>query len=364
MNVNPETTKRINMKILINICIGAVFFLSSCSHWKVSELNSKKIFTLESGSEIKQVLVQIGDSDLLDISFTLNASRDKFFIADNKSKRLQVIDMDGKVIGQIGPKKYDQLLMSATFAFGIIGSVASDTEGKIYVQNRIDASQGQRTEQQGDIEIASSYILVFDKTGKLQYSLGQKGPADIPFNYIEKIFVDGNERLFVITKNYETWGVYRFKSRVRDFFITLGKDSFKETEGASEYNGVIENIVPFKEGNRFLLSVAYYSNTRFKYRKIIEYNVDENRLGKVILNLPDPKNELYSILDDKYLLLWDTEEKNLRYAIWDLNGNIVNNFRIKMDNRSSYLNQIFTDESGRIFTYTVKKTGIDVMEWK
>jgi hypothetical protein len=352
------------MKILTHICIGAVLFITSCSHWKVSELNGKKLFTLESGTSTMEVPIQIGDGDLLDISFSINASRDKFFIADNKSKRLQIIDMDGKVIGQIGTKKADQLLMSATFSFGLMGFVASDTEGKIYVQNRIDTSQGQKPDQQSDIEIASSYILVFDNTGKLQYSLGQKGPADIPFNYIEKILVDGNERLFVITKNYETWGVYRFKSRVRDFFVTLGKDSFKEREGGSEYNGVIENIVPFKEGSRFLISVAYYNNTRFKYRKILEYNVDENRLGKVILNLPDPKNELYTILDDKYLLLWDTEEKNLRFAIWDLNGNIVNNFRIKMDTRSSYLNQIFADEGGRIFTYMVKKTGIDVMEWK
>ena len=83
------------MKRIIYIFIMAVVFTTSCSHWKVSELSGKKIFSLEAGSDSKQVLIQIGDSDLLDITFTINASRDKFFVADNKIKRLQVLDLEG-----------------------------------------------------------------------------------------------------------------------------------------------------------------------------------------------------------------------------------------------------------------------------
>jgi hypothetical protein len=239
-----------------------------------------------------------------------------------------------------------------------------DSEKNMYVQNRIDLPKSQKNESQGEVDIASSYLLIFDKTGKLQYSLGQKGAADIPFNFVEKLYIDSNDRPIVITKNYETWGVYRFKSRARDFFVTLGKDTFKEKEGNTVYNGIIENLAPFRDGDRFLISVAYYSGTRFKYRKILEYNIPENKISRLILNLPDPKNELYTILDDKYLLLWDTDEKAVRFAIWDLNGNIVNNYRLKTGNISSYLTQIFSDETGKLFTYSVRKNGLDIMEWK
>jgi hypothetical protein len=343
--------------IFIILCI-------SCSQWRVSELKSKTLLSIPSGSDIKQIYLNFNDSGVLDITFSINASKDRFFIADNKSKRLQIFDMDGSLVGCIGQKKVDNLPLSAAFSFGIIGSSSSDSENKIYIQNRIDIPPTAKISDQSDVEIAPSYILVFDHTGKLQYSLGQKGPADIPFNFIEKIFIDSSDRLFVITKNYETWGIYRFKSRIRDFFTTLGKENFKESEGGSEYSGVIENIVPFRDGNHFLISVAYYHNTRFKYRKIYNYNLAENAVGKIILKLPDPRNELYTILDDKYVLLWDTEENSLRFAIWDLDGNIVNNLRLRLNSVPSYLNQIFTDENGRFFSYSIKKNSLSIMEWK
>ncbi|HEY1405177.1 MAG TPA: hypothetical protein VF857_01085 [Spirochaetota bacterium] len=350
-------------KFLCGIILPIVFAVS-CSHWKISELKGKKIFSLEQGSDNKQIALHFGNADLLDMTFSIQSSREHFFAVDNKLKRIQIFDAEGAFTGSIGAKKVDLLSLSSSFTFGTIGSVAMDSEGKVYVQNRIDLPNQVKNDQAGDVDIASSYMLIFDKTGKLQYSLGQKGAADIPFNYIDKIFVDNDDRLFVITKNYETWGIYRFKSRVRDFFVTLGKDNFKDKDNDQEYNGIIENISPFRDGERFLISVAYYSGTRFKYRKILEFSIRDNKVSRLILQLPDPKNELYTILDDKYLLLWDTDEKALRFAIWDLDGNIVNNLRLKTKSISSYLTQIFTDESGRLFTYSVRKNGVDVMEWK
>lgn len=348
----------------IAVITSVLCCLSSCSHWKLNDLKGKTIFSIDNGSGNRQILLSFGKNDLLEMSFNIQSSHDTFFAVDNNLKRIQIFDTDGTLIGCIGQKKMEGIPISSSFNFGSIGAVAMDSEKNMYVQNRIDLQKSQKSDVEGNVDIASSYILIFDKTGKLLYSLGQKGVADIPFNFIEKVFIDLNDRPIVITKNYETWGVYRFKSRARDFFVTLGKDTFKDKEGNNTYNGIIENLTPFHDGERFLVSVAYYSGTRFKYRKILEYNIAENRISRLILNLPDPKNELYTILDDKYLLLWDTDDKSVRFAIWDLDGNIVNNLRLKTDNISNYLTQIFSDDTGKLFTYSVRKNGIDIMEWK
>ncbi|MGL4368453.1 MAG: LIC_12708 family protein [Spirochaetota bacterium] len=341
----------------------------SCSQWKVSELKGKRIVLIPAGVEANQINFRVSENDILDISFDVKASRDCILVSDNKMKRVHVFDMDGSPVLSIGPKKIEKAAdagsSSANFNFGIIGVTACDSDGKIYVQNRIESrSASQYPASPDDLEILPSYILVFDKKGNLQYTMGQKGAADLPFYYIENITVDEKDRLFVISKSINTWNIYRFKSKARDFYANIGQDSFKENEGSDEYNGIVENILPFHSGDKLLVSVAYYHNTRFKYRKIYEYLVGENKFGRAMFTVQDPKNELFSILDDKYILLWDTEEKDVRFVIWDFDGNIVNNLKIKNDQMKSYYREIISDESGNFFSFSARKTGLEIMGWK
>jgi hypothetical protein len=354
----------------IRICaiiVGSCVLISSCNQWRVSELTSRKIMTLPVGNDSGKVSLFFTQDDYPEISFTINAGRNKYFVADNKSKRLQIFDKDGALLNAISGKK--EGAASGIFNFGMIGDVAADSEGRIYVQNRIDVSSGQKpgvsAQDKSENGINPSFVLVFDAASKLQYSMGQKGTADTPFYKVEALSVDADDRLWVICKNYETWSIYRFKNRVRDYFVSFGKETFgSESEQGNVYTPVIENVVPFYNGKTFLVAVAYYHNIRFKYRKIYEYGVNDNKTSRLLVTLPDPRNELFEILDDKYLLLWDTEEKNLKFAIWDLDGNVVNHLRIKFDKEKSYYNRVIGDENGKIISYSVKKNGIDVLEWK
>jgi hypothetical protein len=248
--------------------------------------------------------------------------------------------------------------------------MARDSEGKIYVQNRIDSGAPQpqaaamAPPTQDDLETTPSYILVFDKTGKLQYTMGQKGSADLPFYYIENITVDEKDRLFVVSKSLNSWNIFRFRAKGRDFYANIGKDIFHEKEGQEEFKGIIENIVPFRSGDKLLASVAYYQNTRFKYRKIYEYSIKDSSFGQSVFTIQDPKNELFSIMDDKYVLLWDTEEKDVRFVIWDFDGNIVNNLKITNDAKKSNYREIISDEAGKFYSYSAKKTGLEITEWE
>jgi hypothetical protein len=349
--------------------LSLLFFLPSCSQWKVSSLSPKTILSLPAGAEPRQITLAINDSDIMDISFTVKVSHDRILVADNKAKRLQVFEMDGSPDLSIG-KKGAAADSPVPFNFGIIGDTARDSEGRIYVQNRIDAGspapQGAVVTgpSQDDLEIVPSYILVFDSAGKLQYAMGQRGAADLPFYYIENITIDDKDRLFVVSKSLSSWNIFRFKNKVRDFYANIGKDSFREKEGQDEYSGIIENVVPYRSGEKLLVSVAYYHNTRFKFRKIHEYIVSENRLGRELFAIQDPKNELFSIMDDKYILLWDTEEKDVRFVIWGFDGNIVNNLKIANDRKKSYYREIISDEAGRFYSYSARKTVLEVSEWK
>jgi hypothetical protein len=371
--IRTETGRAGKRDMMRNIRIYAIItvfcvLISSCSQWRVSELSSRKIMTLPVGNDPGKVSLVFTQDDFPEISFTINSGRNKYFVADNKAKRLQVFDKDGTLLNAISGKKVEGA-GSGLFNFGMIGDVAADSEGRLYVQNRIDVSsaprQGVPLQDKSDSGVSPSFVLVFDSASKLQYSMGQKGTADTPFYKVETLSVDADDRLWVICKNYETWSIYRFKNRVRDYFVSFGKETFgSEGEQGNVYTGVIENVVPFYSGKTFLVSVAYYHNIRFKYRKIYEYGVNENKTSRLLVTLPDPRNELFEILDDKYLLLWDTEEKNIKFAIWDLDGNVVNHLRIKFDKEKSYYNRIIGDENGKIMSYSVKKNGIDVLEWK
>jgi hypothetical protein len=363
--------------IYLPALLVSLITVSGCSQWRVSELAQSKMMTVKNGTDTGKVSINFTEDDYPDISFTVNVGEDRVFVADNRLKRLQIFDKGGSLKGVIAAKKADTSV-SSVFNFGIIGDIDNDSEGRIYVQNRIESApakaapvQVQNQSQSADSAdktesgVNPSFILVFDSSAKLQYTMGQRGSADTPFYRVETVSVDSEDRLFVICKGIDTWSVYRFKNKNRDFFTSFGKDTFgTEKEGNNTYSAVIENVVPFHHGNSFIISIAYYSNTRFKYRKILEYSIPENRVSRMLAQVPDPRNELFSIMDDKYLLLWDTEEKNLKFAIWDLDGNVVNHHRIKFDKEKSYYTRVFTDHSGKIYSYSVRKNGIDVSEWK
>jgi len=116
------------MKLFSHVILVMVVFLFSCSQWRVSELKSKKLFTIKAGADVKQASIVFGSGDLLDISFTVHSGRDKIFFADNRLKRLQVFDNEGNVLCVIAGKKIDSIPFSTTFNFGVIGEVVSDSE--------------------------------------------------------------------------------------------------------------------------------------------------------------------------------------------------------------------------------------------
>lgn len=344
-----------------------LFICLSCGQWKVSTMKSTEVATIQSGREPGRVLLKYDDNGMLELSFVIMMHAGNIYFADNIQKRIQVLDRDGSVYLILGSRgiESDSDIPFSSFKFSSIGYLAIDSEEQIYVQNKLASRRGvPASSKNSELDFTPSFILVFNKKGDLQYTLGQAGVPNIPFSYIERMDVDSEDRLFVVSRTFNSWDVSRFKGRKRDFYIDLGRIRFKDSEEGELYEGRIEDIIPYASGEAFMVAVAYYSNTRFKYRKLFEFSIKKNKIHKTILNTPDPKNELFAVVDDKHIYLWDMRDRNIRYAIYNFDGNVINNIMLKCNERNTLFSDVLIDEKGEFYTYHVNREKITIFEWK
>ncbi len=340
-------------------------FLFNCGRWKTTKLKPDVLCTIHPGENTGEIELKYDKNDLLDISFKMWVFKNNIYIADNNLKRIQVLDNNCNPIIFIGDKKPGMddkaEIKYSKFQFSIINSVAIDSNGNLYIQNSFASTGKNITEPQG---FFPSYILVFDRKGTLLYTLGKNGTPDIPFDFIESMEIDSNDRLHIRTRSYDMWSVYRFVNKRRDLYITFSENDFKENEGKDTYIGKIEKILSYKNSDNFLIAVAYYSGADFKYRKIYNYSIRKEKVIHAAFIITDPKNEVFALVDDKNIYLWDIDEQNLRYMICNLSGDVVNNILIKFTGMADSYNEILIDNTGRFYSYHAFKKGVEVREWR
>ena len=344
--------------IIICILISAA---CGCGQWKVTSLKAKPFMFLKNGESIGEVAIHADEYALDDLSFHVSITGKRVCVADNNLKRIQIFNRDGEpelVLGSLKGVDTSRFVTSK-FTFNILGSITQDSEGRIYVQNRL--SQGSVGDG-GDF--TPSYILVFDAKGKLEYTLGQKGTPDMPFYYIDSMDVDESGRLFVISRSFDTWTVFRFSGKRRDYYRNLGEIDFTDRDGNDVYNGKIENVCMYDSGEKLLIAVAYYQDMRLKYRKIFAYDVNASTLGKPLVNMPDPRNTLFNIVDDKHLYFWNVEEGEVKFMVTNLEGSVVTNQRLEFDDSRNFYSRVIFDNEGHLYSIHVTRRGMELVEWE
>lgn len=352
-------------KILL-ISIISLIFAVSCSQWRVSSMKPNRIVSIKNGSEPGQAYIKIDDNGLDSLSTYLGIFNNRILLVDNAMKRVQTMDTDGKVelvIGQTKPQVQSKIKQS-NFNFNIMGSYTIDSRKNIYIQNRVSRTAAMPKPSQDETDFAPSYILVFNKDGELQYTLGQRGTPDLPFYYIEFLDIDKQGRLFVVSRSFDSWSVFRFEEKKRDYFINLSAVEFKDKEESNIYTGKIENIKIFQTGETLLLSVAYYHDLRFKYRKVFEYSIQSGKVEKLIITIPDPKNVLFNLADDKIIYFWNIDKNSVKFMLSNLDGNILNNISLKIEDTNNLYSRIMSDKSGKFYSYHIRKDGIELLQWE
>ncbi len=348
-------------RILFFLIAFTVVF--ACSQWKVNSIKSTAIAEIKNGTTPGNIQIARDEYALNDLTFKIDILNDKIITTDNTLKRLQVFEKDGKLQMVIGETdKIDRTKIHAVdFNFSILGSCTMDDNNNIYVQNRLEPKKGKNG--YSDANFLPSYILVFDKKGQLQYTLGRTGTPDIPFFYIDNLFVDSSDRLFVISRTFNNWELYRFRNKQREVYIDFSKIDFKENEGNNTYLGKIENLKVYRSGDSIVLSVAYYHDLRFKFRKIYEFSVEKKKVVREITTIPDPKNVLFNIVDDKTIYFWNIDGNDIKFMIVNAEGNVMNNIRLTFDNRN-FFSKIIHDNKGNIYSYHVNGDSIKILEWE
>ncbi len=350
-------------KILMAI---ACSMLISCGYFRVTDLSASKVCAIPSGAALGAVSINYNESGLLDMSFGVLLADDKVYVKDNIQKKVLVFDRDGKcliAIGNVSATAEGKDIKKTQVKFDIIGTMVADSDGNLYVQNRL--SSVERIDAAGmQIDMSPSFILVFDEEGKLQYTLGQTGMPTVPFYYIEHLEIDKKNRLFVIARTYDIWSVYRFDKRQRDYYMTFTRNYFVDTvDATTSYTGKIENIRILHSGDSFLLSVAYYNKTRFKYRKLYQFDIKESKPVE-LLKISEPKNELFTVAQNKYIYVWNVEETNeVRFMLYNFDGTIIGNVRCKFPGQVLF-SDIDINGEGKLYSYHAYSTGLEVYEWK
>ena len=372
--------------ILFNLLI--IFLLTGCSKFFTSSLTQKNLASIKIGSGPGEIQIETDESKntgeddaavvkkkdpkkksrwddnaLKTLTFKIAIQHGKIIAADKNFKRLQVFDDDGSLellIGSLNTKdtKEKKNYKEGNFNFSVIGSFTMDNNNNIYVQNRLATRSAA-----GDSDFLPSYILVFNKNAELQYIMGKTGTPDIPFFYIEKLFIDSDGRLFVLSRSFNSWELFRFNNRKRDKYEDFSKLNLSETENKNTYKGIIETIEIFENGKGVIISVAYYHDVRFKYRKLYEYSLEKNEIVREITNIADPKNVLFNIINDKILYFWNIEGKEIKFMLVNMNGNIINNVKIEFD-RNNIFSKIIHDESGSIYSYHINDDKLKIYAWK
>jgi len=247
--------------------------LTDCSFWKSTTLNPKRVAFISNGTKAGNVSIKTDEYGLEDLSVGISIYDNNICVADNELRRVQVVKPNGDVELVIGSIKNLNTndIPAESFNFGTIGNVAMDEDDNVYVQNKF--SQIRDSKAQGDagtdsIDFSPSYILVFNKKGELQYTLGQKGTPDTPLYHIERLVVDSKNRLFVISRSSDSWTIYRFSGKNRDYYINFNTLDFRDRDEGNVYEGKIDNIKVYSTGDSLLISVSYYHGTRLKYIKI------------------------------------------------------------------------------------------------
>ena len=351
---------KFKIALLFSIFALVSFSSLSCSNFFVNSLSSKKIAELKSGEGPGEVLIVRDEYTLNELTFKVEVVDNKILIADNSLKRFQVLDSDGKPELIIGVKTTQQFNGYKNFNFGVIGAFTMDSSKNLYVQNRLETRLNSSSAEGSNF--SPSYILVFDANGDLQYTMGKLGTPEFPFFYIEKLFVDEDDRLHVISRSFNSWELYRFNKKKRERFIDFSKFEFKEKDDNNTYNGIIENLLLFRNGNEIIISVAFYHDVRFKYRKLYIYSLEKEKFIREIGSFPDPKNVPFGISDDKIVYFWNIEGKDIKFMLTSLDGDIINNVRLKLDPKIIF-SKIIPDNEGDLYSYQVSGNALQIFKW-
>lgn len=210
--------------LIITLVISALVF-SSCSEPVIQELSREELFTLKLGKMEDQIDLFLYDGNLPNRKTSIFMRDGLFYIASGTSSKVMEFSSYGDLIFLLynpernpepvsliikGDQEANSTRMAVSYPFINIGSLAVDSQKRIYIEDEIPAER-QVKDKELDV-ILNRLIYRFDRHGKFIDFIGQEGVGGTPFCYIESIQLTEADELVVICRSIVKWLIFWFSS--------------------------------------------------------------------------------------------------------------------------------------------------------
>ena len=218
-------------------------------------------------------------------------------------------------------------------------------------------------------------VLRFDNDGNFIHFLGREGIGGTPFPYIEKIEVNNNDEIIIITRTTKTWNIYWYseKGSLKYTVIVPLNDLPVPEEG--DYIPSLETIVPDRTNNAVYLKIDYYnkSNTNLDYTMSYMWTLDLTQENYTrFMHIPELDKEDSDDIPGflgvnnagKFYFLTYLSDNNFQVMVLEETGAVIARSElVMMDEEVSY-RDLYLDPNGLLVALLGEYDKAEIVWWR
>jgi hypothetical protein len=367
--------------VLSVILLGTLTSFFSCVRFRVDELSENLLFEVPIGKGEQAVNISDRNGFYINLPDRLYNHNDMVMVPNIVKRRVKIFHDDGRLETILGHdlKQEKKSWKIVNFPLNQPVRTIAGEGGSYYVQNRSSSAsdeQSATTAQSEGLDAPpplSSYLLHFSEKGELKATIGLRGLSSAPFGYIRRLNFDEKEQIVVL----HSFGL----ELVLSYFNSKGGLVHEITESRlpviqpddDGYKPDIENLIPYANGEDFLISVSYRDKSsnsgiryRLKYRRIYKCQVTNPDSCSMMLEISDPRESLFWTIPGGGFYIWQSEDsvRSVRLQVYDSEGTHINNKLITLSGSRSDWRGIYADLQGSIYSINTADNHLRLYSWE
>ncbi|MDA3941207.1 MAG: hypothetical protein PF693_18170 [Spirochaetia bacterium] len=259
------------------------------------------------------------------------------------------------------------------FNFRNIGEIAVTNQNHVLIEDTVPDNRSDYDESTDST--LNRIVLRFDNKGNFINFLGREGIGGTPFPYIEKIEVNNNDEIIIITRTIKTWNIYWFSDKGSlKYTVIIPLDNLPvPSEG--DFIPSLETIVPDRNENSVYLKIDYYNkkNNDLDYTMSYIWILDLKKESYIrFIRMPelniDESDDISGFLGvnnaGKFFFLTYISDNISHVMVLDKNGTVLTRSELTMlDEKISY-RDMYLDSNGLLVALLGKYDKAEVVWWR